>query len=157
MGQYFAIYNLDKAQVIQPGRFNDGLRLREFGSSSCGVMLALAALLAHGNEYGGIRSHHEIIGTWAGDRIAIIGDDADLSAFSEDLAQFTDISEHILQALCEDQTLRTRLLNDRDIEPPHPQPLAVTNPYTPTKAAVHRGRGAEGAGSTRKQKDTDDT
>lgn len=157
MGQYFAIYNLDKAQVIQPGRFNDGLRLREFGSSPCGVMLALAALLAHGNEQGGIRSHHEIIGTWAGDRIAIIGDYADLSAFSEDLAQFTDISEHILQALCEDQALRTRLLNDRDIEPPHPQPLAVTNPYTPTKAAVHRGRGAEAAGSTRKQKDTDDT
>jgi hypothetical protein len=157
MGQCFAIYNLDKAQVIQPGRFNDGVRLREFGSSPCGVMLALAALLAHGNEHGGIRSHHEIIGTWAGDRIAIIGDDADLSAFSEDLAQFTDISEHILQALCEDQTLRTRLLNDRDIEPPHPQPLAVTNPYTPTKAAVHRGRGAEAAGSTRKQKDTDDT
>ena len=56
MGQYFAIYNLDKEQMINPGRFNDGLRLREFGSSSCGVLLALAALLAHGNEYGGIYS-----------------------------------------------------------------------------------------------------
>jgi hypothetical protein len=125
MGQYFAIYNLDKRHVIGPGRFNDGARLREFGSSSCGVMLALTALLAYGNEYGGIRSDHEIIGTWAGDRIAIIGDYADLSGFQEDLACFVDISEHILQALCEDDTLRTRLLRDREVEPPHPQPLPI--------------------------------
>ncbi|MDH3599022.1 MAG: hypothetical protein OEU26_05210 [Candidatus Tectomicrobia bacterium] len=128
MGQSFAIYNLDKEQVIQPGRFNDGQGLREFGSASCGVLLALAALLAHGNEYGGIHSHHEIIGTWAGDRIAIIGDYADLSGFPEDLASFTDISEHILQALCEDETLRTRLLCDREVHPPQPQPLGLANP-----------------------------
>jgi hypothetical protein len=89
------------------------------------VLLALAALLADGNEYGGIRSGHEIIGTWAGNRIAIIGDYADLSRYSEDLASFTDISEHILQALCEDETLRTRLLRDREVEPPHPQPLPI--------------------------------
>ncbi|MDH3602766.1 MAG: hypothetical protein OEU26_24405, partial [Candidatus Tectomicrobia bacterium] len=86
---------------------------------------ALTALLADGNEYGGIQSHHEIIGAWAGDRIAIIGDYADLSHFSEDLASFTDISEHILQALCEDETLRTRLLRDREVAPPHPQPLPI--------------------------------
>lgn len=157
MGQYYAIYNLDKAQVVQPGRFNDGLRLREFGSSSYGVMLALAALLACGNEYGGIRSHHEIIGTWAGDRIAIIGDDADLSPFSEDLACFTDISEHILQALCEDETLRIRLIEDRDVEPPHPQPLATANPNALNKAANRSDRGTEAAGATLNQKDTYDT
>jgi hypothetical protein len=157
MGQYFTIYNLDKAQVIQPGRFHDGQRLREFGSSSCGVMLALAALLAHGNEQGGIRSHHEMIGTWAGDRIAIIGDYADLSPFSEDLASFTDISEHILQALCEDDTLRTRLLQHRYVAPPHPQPLATANPNALHKAALPSGHGAKAAGSTLKQKDTDDT
>jgi hypothetical protein len=125
MGQYFAVYNLDKEQVINPGRWGDGLRLREFGSSSCGVLLALAALLAHGNEYGGIHSHHEMIGAWAGDRIAIIGDYADLSGFEADLAQFTDVSEHILQALCEDETLRMRLLVDREVDPPQPQPLPL--------------------------------
>lgn len=125
MGQSFAIYNLDKSQVIRPGRFKDGDRLREFGSSSCGVLLALTAVLVHGNEYGGIQSAHEIIGTWAGDRIAIIGDYADLSNFEEDLSRFTDISEHILQALCEDDTLKTRLLKERDISPPQPQPLKL--------------------------------
>jgi hypothetical protein len=125
MGQYFAIYNLDKQQMINPGRWGDGLRLREFGSSSCGVLLALAALLAHGNEYGGIRSRHEMIGAWAGDRIAIIGDYADLSRFEADLARFSDVSEHILQALCEDETLRMRLLDDREVEPPQPQPLPL--------------------------------
>ena len=125
MAQYFAVYNLDKEQVILPGRFNDGQRLREFGSASCGVLLALAAPLAHGNEQGGLHSQHEMIGTWAGDRIAIIGDYADVTEFEEDLASFTDISEHILQALCEDETLKTRLLTDRKVEPPKPQPLAV--------------------------------
>jgi hypothetical protein len=125
MGQYFAIYNLDKQQMINPGRWGNGLRLREFGSSSCGVLLALAALLAHGNEYGGIRSRHEMIGAWAGDRIAIIGDYADLSRFEADLARFSDVSEHILQALCEDETLRMRLLDDREVEPPQPQPLPL--------------------------------
>jgi hypothetical protein len=125
MGQYFAIYNLDKQQMINPGRWGDGLRLREFGSSSCGVLLALAALLAHGNEYGGIRSRHEMIGAWAGDRIAIIGDYTSLSRFEADLARFTDVSEHILQALCEDETLRMRLLDDREVEPPQPQPLPL--------------------------------
>ena len=125
MGQYFAIYNLDKEQVIQPGRFNDGQRLREFGSASGGVLLALTALLAHGNEHGGIRSDPEIVGTWAGDRIAIVGDCADRSRFEADLARFTDVSEHILQALCEDETLRMRLLADREVEPPQPQPLAL--------------------------------
>jgi hypothetical protein len=117
MGQYVAIYNLDQQQVINPGRFNDGLRRRELGSSSCGVLLALTALLAHGNEHGGIRSDPEIMGTWAGDRIAIIGDYANLSGFPEDLVRFTDRSEHILQALCEDETLSTRLLRDREVEP----------------------------------------
>lgn len=134
MGQYFAIYNLDKAQLIQPGRFNNGLRIREFAASPDGVMLALAALLAHGNEHGGIRSQHEFIGAWAGDRIAIVGDYADLSTFSEDLAGFTDVSEHILQALCEDDTLRIRLLHERHVEPPSPQPLVVIPPKALAKA-----------------------
>jgi hypothetical protein len=140
MGQYFAIYNLDQHHVITPGRLNDGARLREFGSSSCGVLLALAALLADGNEHGGIRSRHELIGTWAGDRIAIIGDYADLSHYSEDLASFTDISEHILQALCEDETLRTRLLRDREVEPPHPQPLPIRNGNGQARSGQRFGR-----------------
>ena len=125
MGQSFAIYNLDKSQVIRPGRFNDGDRFREFASSSCGVLLALATLLAHDNQHGGIHSTHEIIGTWAGDRIAIIGEYADLSDFEEDLGRFTDISEHILQAICEDDTLKTRLLKERDVSPPNPQSLKL--------------------------------
>ena len=125
MGQDFTIYNLDKEQLIAPARFNDGQRLREFGSSSCGVLLALAALLADGNEHGGIHSSHEMIGTWAGDRIAIIGDYADISGYQEDLASFTDISEHILMALCEDETFRIRLLDDREVRPPQPESIAL--------------------------------
>ena len=68
------------------------------------------------------------MGTWAGDRIAIIGDYADLSGFPEDLVRFTDRSEHILQALCEDETLSTRLIRDREVEPFQPQPLGLAKP-----------------------------
>ena len=125
MAQDYTIYNLDKHQMIQPARFNDGPRLKEFGASPCGTMLALAVLLAYGHEGGGIRSQHEIIGTWAGDRIAIIGDECDLSGLPEDLESFTDISEHILQALCEDDFLRTQLLQKREIAPAQPEPLGL--------------------------------
>jgi hypothetical protein len=128
MAPYDSVYNLDKAQVLKPRRFNDGPRLKEFGTSPCGTLLALAVLLAHGNECGGIRSQHEIIGTWAEDRIAIIGDEGDISDFPEDLARFTDISEHILQALCEDDFLRTQLLRKREIAPAQPEPLGLGEP-----------------------------
>lgn len=125
MAQYYSVYNLDKEQVINPGRFGDGSRLKEFGASPCGTMLALAVLLAYGHECGGIRSQHEIIGTWAGDRIAIIGDECDMSGLPEDLASFTDISEHILQALCEDDFLRIQLLKNQGIAPAQPEPLGT--------------------------------
>lgn len=131
--------------MINPGRFNDGLRLREFGSSSCGVLLALAALLAHGNEHGGIYGHHELIGAWAGDRIATTRDYADRSRFEADLAQFTDVSEHILQALCEDETLRRRRLDDREVEPPQPQPLPLTKGATRDTSGHNPRRGLRAA------------
>ena len=79
MGQYYVIVNLDKGEYLHPHRFNDGLKLLEFGSSGCATMLALAVLLADGNGRGGgdLDSDDALVGSWAGDRIVVAGDYAD--------------------------------------------------------------------------------
>lgn len=72
------IVNADKRQFIHPHRFGDGLKLMEFGNSAGGTMTGLAILLAasNGSGYGGgLRFDSEVIGSWAGDRIAAVGDE----------------------------------------------------------------------------------
>ncbi len=53
MGQYYYIVNIDKHEYLHPHKFNDGLKLLEFGCSANGVMTALAILLSDGNGRGG--------------------------------------------------------------------------------------------------------
>jgi hypothetical protein len=79
VGQYYKVINLDKKQYLHPHRFGDGLKLMEFGMSSCGTMAALAILLSDGNGRGrgDIRSQSPLVGSWAGDRVVISGDYSD--------------------------------------------------------------------------------
>lgn len=78
MGQYHRIVNLTKGEYLYPHRFNDGLKLMEFGCSATGTMLGLALLLARDNGRGGGDAPvHPVIGRWAGDKIAIVGDYGD--------------------------------------------------------------------------------
>ena len=81
MGQYYKICNLDQKEYLHPHKFGDGMKLLEFGCSSSGTMTALAVLLAEGNGRGGgdLNYDHPLIGSWAGDRIVIMGDYAGLS------------------------------------------------------------------------------
>lgn len=81
MGQYHYVCNKTKHEYLNPHGFGDGLKLMEFGMSAGGVMTALAILLASSNGRGGgdlrIDDDHaliEVVGSWAGDEIAIIGD-----------------------------------------------------------------------------------
>lgn len=81
MGQYHYICNKTKHEYLNPHGFGDGLKLMEFGMSMGGTMTALAILLSCSNGRGGgdarIDSDHpliEVVGSWAGDEIAIIGD-----------------------------------------------------------------------------------
>lgn len=85
MGQYYYIVNLDKKEFLHPHKFDDGLKLMEFGQSASGTLLGLTILLADGNNRGGgdIRSDDPLIGSWAGDRIVIAGDYADGGKFIE--------------------------------------------------------------------------
>ncbi len=108
MGQYYYVTNLDKKEYLHPHKFDDGLKLMEFSRSACGTMTGLAILLAVGNGRGGgdLRSNNRIIGSWAGDRIAIVGDYADKETVGvdwEDLADWEDISEKVLVAMRDDE------------------------------------------------------
>ncbi len=76
MGQYYKVVNLDKKQYLHPHNLGDGLKLMEFGSSGGGTMMALAILLSDGNGQGGgdLDSEQALVGSWAGDRIVVVGD-----------------------------------------------------------------------------------
>ncbi len=135
MGQYYLTVNLDKKEFLYPHKFNDGLKLVEFGSSGSGTMFGLAALLAEGNGRGGgdLHSESKLIGSWAGDRIVVVGDYADEGKFltkeqiekfkseNEDSEPnlyiyankyFKDISEDIIFVLCENNWVRDHFLKE---------------------------------------------
>jgi hypothetical protein len=119
MGQYHKPVNLDKKQYINPHKFGDGLKMLEFGQGGLTVT-ALTVLLACSHNRGGgdLGTEHPVAGSWAGDRVAIIGDyteDNDIpginareiadNIWGED-SDYTDISEEILDALLDDNYIR---------------------------------------------------
>jgi hypothetical protein len=83
MGQYHYIVNLDKREFINPHRLGGGLKACEQLTSPAGTPQALFVLLICSNGRGGgdlaeTRDFEErIIGRWAGDRIAVVGDYAE--------------------------------------------------------------------------------
>jgi hypothetical protein len=116
MGQYYLVVNLDKEQFLDPHCCGDGLKLLEFGCNSNGTLTALAVLLADGNGRGGgdLRSMNPIIGGWAGDRIVVAGDYADVAKFVMDpernlyavaREQFHNVSRAALRAMTDDPYL----------------------------------------------------
>lgn len=76
MGQYHYVVNLDKKQFINPHKMGDGLKLWEqmhggTGSTSNALMILLAVSNGRG---GGDVEANPLVGSWGGDRIAIVGD-----------------------------------------------------------------------------------
>lgn len=89
MGQYHYTVNLSKHEFIHPHQLGDGLKLLEQVSwSPGGINDALHMLLACSSGRGGgdfqtDDPDRQVIGRWAGDRIAVVGDyavDGDLPA-----------------------------------------------------------------------------
>lgn len=83
MGQYFKAVNLDKKEFIHPHKLGSGLKLWEIVAGDH-VGRALVVLTAAHREVrgGGDIQTGGIVGRWAGDRIAIVGDyaeDSDLA------------------------------------------------------------------------------
>lgn len=108
MGQYFLVLNLDKLQYLHPHCFGDGLKLLEFGCSSNGTLTGLTFLLRKSTEGGGgdYDGSHEIVGSWAGDRIAIVGDYDDSKLYQEAGESWHNISHYVLDAMKEDEYLK---------------------------------------------------
>lgn len=98
MGQYHLICNLTKKEYIHPHALGSGLKLWEqIAARRPGPGAALIVLLACSNgRGGGDLAGDEIIGSWAGDRIAVVGDyAADTDLEPADLAGgiYDDIGE----------------------------------------------------------------
>ena len=151
MGQYFKVANLDKKQVIDPHEFGDGLKLMEIGCSSNGTMLGLALLLRQSTGSGGgdflAVGAHPVVGSWAGDRVTIVGDydksnqiatgqkKGELWDAFEDTGEWEDISIEVVLAMCADHYVRGELANnasfkwkrDADLKatPHHPNPYPL--------------------------------
>lgn len=107
MGQYFYVVNLDKKQYLHPHTFKDGLKLLEFGASGEGTMTGLCLLLRQSDDSGGGDYHgnHPIVGTWAGDRITIVGDYDSSGLYNKAVAEYEDISERVIDAMSQDEYL----------------------------------------------------
>ncbi len=81
MGQYHKIYNLDKCEFIDAHNLGNGYKLLE----QCGpadiptTSDAVWLLLANSNGRGcGDAPKHHMVGRWAGDRLVVQGDYADI-------------------------------------------------------------------------------
>lgn len=111
MGQYHYIVNLDKQEFIHPHKLGAGLKLWEQAASGY-PLTALLLLLAVSNGRGGgdfseeTDEHTELIGSWGGDRIAIVGDYAEDDDMAPEFEagsiyhkcaeeEFEDISERV--------------------------------------------------------------
>ncbi len=97
MGQYYKLVNLDKKQSLSPhaGMFRNGTQL-SFSKYTCGAkmseqlysvgvkpFLALALISVESDE----ESANPLWGSWAGDRVVLIGD------YSDDLPEFLTEAE----------------------------------------------------------------
>ncbi|MDM8551477.1 hypothetical protein QUF72_15430 [Desulfobacterales bacterium HSG2] len=104
MGQYYMIVNLDKREYLNPLRFGDGCKVREFGFSSYGAMSALAILLAKSSQLeGGGEFDSVLTGAWAENRIVIIGDYDESGLYQRLSKEYTDISPEILRIMTDDE------------------------------------------------------
>jgi len=82
MGQYHYLINLDKKQFVHPHRIGNGLKLKEqvgwnYSTATALVMLLAASSRDGGRGGGDFAALHPLIGAWAGDRIAFVGDYAE--------------------------------------------------------------------------------
>lgn len=137
MAQYYIVANLDKQEFLRPHFMGDGSKLMEFTCSSLGTMTGLGVLLATSSGKGSgdlsnVPEGNAIVGRWAGDRIAIIGDYDDKpenKKIYDDAAAhangWLDISFPVMETLFNDGTIRSEVVKNnfyRDIwNQNHPQ------------------------------------
>lgn len=87
MGQYWKLANLDKKEFVHPYGVGAGLKLWEQLAAHPGTgaaLIVLCAAMPYPRGGGDLRAQtgEKVIGRWAGDRVALVGDYAE----REDLA-----------------------------------------------------------------------
>ena len=121
MGQYFIGVNETKCQWIHPHRFGDGMKFREISNTGGGFMAGLALLLRRSGEggtgdWGGSYSppnaleRYPVVGSWAGDSIALVGDYDKGTLYVEAQDSYRDVSFDVMRAMVLDHYSRARLL-----------------------------------------------
>lgn len=100
MGQYHQIVNFDKRQYINPHKMGEGVKMSEFIPNGMGAMMILGILLARDSSGrgGDINISDPLIGSWAGDRIAIVGDYGD-ETYSELDSNWTEITAAVRRVI----------------------------------------------------------
>jgi len=104
MGQYHKLYNLDRREMVHGHDIDNGLKLMEQVGHEKSTSTALFLLVANSNgRGGGDAPRHELIGSWAGDRILVQGDYAEASDRGyedpDDLDNFENISPQVVEML----------------------------------------------------------
>jgi hypothetical protein len=100
MGQYHKVVNLDKKEYLHGHHMDSGLKLLEQVGWEKSPSTALFLLLACSNGRGGGDAiPHKMVGRWSGDRIAIIGDYAEV----DDIQGAVD-AKHIYESLTDEYT-----------------------------------------------------
>lgn len=131
----YIVGNIDKREYLRPEAFGEKDTLRAIVDSHCGVMQGLVILLADGNNRGGgdLRCDHSSIGSWAGDRIVVIDENALMPEASEPgmeevpyqqqlLKLGRDVSASIIAAIVEGEGGYSRLAS---LNPQHVLPLTL--------------------------------
>jgi len=79
MRQYHHVVNLDKHEYIDPHQLGCGLKLWEqlANHPSTGTALLILCACSNGRGGGDLKEKPTVIGRWAGDRIAVVGDYAE--------------------------------------------------------------------------------
>lgn len=109
MGQYWIPINLDKKEFVDPHKLGCGLKLWEQLANHPGTGAALVLLCAAQREPRGggdlANDTQNVIGRWAGDRIALVGD------YAEDSDLAPEHKASTLYAKCRAET--TIVYNDK--------------------------------------------
>jgi hypothetical protein len=108
MGQYYKLINFDKKEFVNPHELGSGLKAWECLANHPGVAAAMIVLMVSSPEIrggGDLNSEHCdichcFIGRWAGDRVALVGDYAEVS----DLSSIGVDSKQAYED-CEDETV----------------------------------------------------